>query len=61
LLDDELGAAAVHDRIRQVAIRSGRSAAVSLEGGTLTLLGRENQEFACLDRRGLTAAIEGLL
>jgi hypothetical protein len=61
LLDDELGNAAVHDRVRQVAIRSGSAAAVRLEGGTLTLLGRGDQEFTCLDRRGLTAAIEGLL
>jgi hypothetical protein len=61
LLEDELGDAAVRDRIRQVAIRSGRSAAVSLEGGTLTLQGWGDPVFAFLDRRSLAMAIEGLL
>ncbi len=57
LLEDEQGDAAVRERIRQVAIRSGAEAAVSLEGGTLTLQGQGDQEFACLDRRGLRESI----
>jgi hypothetical protein len=61
LLEDELGVAAVREQIRQVTIRSGLDADVSLEGGNLVLQGVGQEDFVCLDQRVLARAIEARL